>query len=575
MAKKKEKRYVSDNAQLMAEWDWEKNDEQGIYPDRITCGSGIKAGWKCDKGHKWVAQISSRFHGVGCPYCSNRKVLCGYNDLTTTHPQVASEWHPTKNGAITPSTVTFGSGKKVWWQCRNGHDWEATINNRVKGRGCPICSSRRRTSFPEQAIFYYVKQVFPDAINSYRNLFEKSSMELDIYIPQLKVGIEYDGKAFHRSDKNRIRDAKKYSLCKEKGVILIRITDRTETELITNCDYKIVIPEANEQHLNNAIAHLLFKLQRPLEVNIRNDRLKILEYLSNADHSLQDVFPEIAAEWHAEKNAQLTPSMFHPGSNEKVWWQCSECGYEWQTKIIERTGKDKTGCPKCSRKKGAKKFSDYVLSKQGSVAEKAPHLLTEWDYEKNECLPDELSSTSGKRVWWKCPKCGYNWQAPIIHRTSRNHQCPCCSNQVVVTGVNDLSTTHPHLASEWNPTRNHIMSTEVQYGTNKKYWWTCGVCGYEWEASPSNRSKKGSGCPCCSGRVPMKGKNDFETLYPKIASEWNYEQNAQPPSAFLPNSHTSVWWKCQTCTYEWEATIQSRIRGAGCPQCARATHKKR
>ena len=66
MAEKKEKQYVSDNAQLMEEWNWEKNAD--ISPSQLTIGSGQKVWWKCSKGHEWQAVINSRNNGTGCPY---------------------------------------------------------------------------------------------------------------------------------------------------------------------------------------------------------------------------------------------------------------------------------------------------------------------------------------------------------------------------------------------------------------------------------------------------------------------------------------------------------------------------
>ena len=86
MAEKKEKQYVSDNAQLMAEWDWEKNAALGFDPDKLTLGSERKVWWKCSKGHGWEAVCYSRTAGNQCPICSGRKVLVGYNDLSTLLP---------------------------------------------------------------------------------------------------------------------------------------------------------------------------------------------------------------------------------------------------------------------------------------------------------------------------------------------------------------------------------------------------------------------------------------------------------------------------------------------------------
>lgn len=88
MAEKQEKRYVSDNAQLMAEWNWERN--AGVAPSKVTLGSNKIAWWKCGKGHEWQAKVSSRSSGRGCPYCSGRYAVKGENDLQTVNPSLAS-----------------------------------------------------------------------------------------------------------------------------------------------------------------------------------------------------------------------------------------------------------------------------------------------------------------------------------------------------------------------------------------------------------------------------------------------------------------------------------------------------
>ena len=66
-----------------------------------------------------------------------------YN-LAVLHPDVAAQWHPTKNGDLTPYDVTPGSGKKVWWKCEKGHEWDATVGDRTRGRGCPHCYKEGR-----------------------------------------------------------------------------------------------------------------------------------------------------------------------------------------------------------------------------------------------------------------------------------------------------------------------------------------------------------------------------------------------------------------------------------------------
>lgn len=103
--------------------------------------SKSKYWWKCKKGHSFYASVSSRTNlKSGCPYCSNQKVIIGYNDLATTNPELLKEWNYERNMDITPQSVTAGSGKKVWWKCKNGHEWLSSIYNRKRGRNCPVCN---------------------------------------------------------------------------------------------------------------------------------------------------------------------------------------------------------------------------------------------------------------------------------------------------------------------------------------------------------------------------------------------------------------------------------------------------
>ncbi len=108
----------------------------------MTPGSNKKVWWVCTKGHEWLASVDSRnCRGTGCPYCSGRRV-CIDNCLLTVKPGLANEWHPTKNGNLTPKDVTPGSRKKAWWICGQGHEWESFIHSRSRGHGCPYCAGR-------------------------------------------------------------------------------------------------------------------------------------------------------------------------------------------------------------------------------------------------------------------------------------------------------------------------------------------------------------------------------------------------------------------------------------------------
>ncbi|MBO5757746.1 MAG: zinc-ribbon domain-containing protein, partial [Clostridia bacterium] len=137
-----EKQYISENAQLMVEWDWEKNDELNFDPKTLTLGSHNKVWWKCSNGHEWQAEIKSRNLGKGCPYCSGRYAVRGENDLQTINPTLAKEWNYERNNGLTPMDVLPNSGKKVWWKCSEGHEWETNVYHRTNGNGCQYCSGR-------------------------------------------------------------------------------------------------------------------------------------------------------------------------------------------------------------------------------------------------------------------------------------------------------------------------------------------------------------------------------------------------------------------------------------------------
>lgn len=130
---------------IAAQWDEEKNGV--LHPNNVTAGSNRRVWWKCEKGHSYRAMIAQRVQRVdGCPYCANRKVLPGFNDLATAAPLVAKQWHESLNGALTPEMVTAGSPKKAWWQCSYGHAWKANIYSRagVQQCGCPVCARKTK-----------------------------------------------------------------------------------------------------------------------------------------------------------------------------------------------------------------------------------------------------------------------------------------------------------------------------------------------------------------------------------------------------------------------------------------------
>lgn len=220
--------------------------------------------------------------------------LVGYlekeHSLAITHPQLAKEWFVEKNGSLTPEIVTQGSDKKVWWICSKRHVWDASISHRVSGKGCPVCSGRRIISGQND-----IQTVYPE-------LMKEWDWELNSEISPQTCG---------KSDTRKV--AWKCRICGEswKSSIYSRIKG-------SGC------PACLAKHLSE-------ENSKPLR-----------------GHSLAEVNPEVAKQWHPLRNGDLTPKNVSAGSHKRVWWLC-ENGHEWEAVIHSRNSG--SGCPMCARKR--------------------------------------------------------------------------------------------------------------------------------------------------------------------------------------------------------------------------------
>src|SRR5699024_9736470 len=99
--------------------------------------------WRCSQNHDFEVTVANRTkRGTNCAICSGKKLLTGTNDLATTHPEIAAQWHPTLNDGLLPHSVIAASGRSIYWMCEQGHTFKMPIAKRKAGRGCPKCSGR-------------------------------------------------------------------------------------------------------------------------------------------------------------------------------------------------------------------------------------------------------------------------------------------------------------------------------------------------------------------------------------------------------------------------------------------------
>jgi hypothetical protein len=273
-------------------------------------------------------------------------------------------------------------------------------------------------------------------------------------------------------------------------------------------------------------------------------------------NDLATINPILASEWHPTKNGELAPNQVSTGVRTKVWWKCQK-HHEWDAGICDRVAGN--GCPICSGR--------VPLIGVTDLATVNPILAADWHPTKNgELKPSQVSSASGKIVWWNCKK-QHEWKSSIYNRT-KGSGCPFCAGKAVLAGYNDLATHNLSVTAKWHPTKNgELKPTQVTTGSNKKMWWQCAV-GHEWQIA-INKIVKNDACPICSKRKLLVGFNDLATMNPKFAAEWHPTKNGElKPTQVTSNSSKKFWWQCKS-NHEWVTGVSARtVYDSGCPRCA-------
>jgi hypothetical protein len=508
-------------------------EAHGWDPTQISPGSGKKLNWKCSNSHVWDALVSNRTNkGYGCPYCSNKRILPGFNDLKTKFPEIAAEadgWDPT---VIAPM-----SNKKMPWKCKSGHAWDAVIGNRTfKKYGCPICSNQQllsgfndlKTKFPEiaeQAHGWDPSIVAP--FNNDSKLWKctkghiwssnvanrtirgdgcaicSSHKTLEGYNDLMTTHPELAREAFgwNASDLSQASNKKRNWMCANGHVWEAPPSRRTSGSGCPVCSNKVVKEGFNDLATDNG---------------------------------------DLALEAYKWDPKTLTRS-----SNKVMMWQC-KLGHLWKASVGSRTAGN--GCPTCGGKKALAGFND-LATKRPEIAKEAygwdPSTVTE-------------GSTSKKQDW-KCSE-GHIYKAAVANR-SRGQGCPYCAFQKVLPGFNDLATTHPHLVAfvdGWD-------ASSVIAGTDKKLTWKCEL-GHYWKRSGT--AMVGSkGCPVCNGQQVLAGFNDLATMFPEIAKE----AHGWDPTTVMPGSEKKLKWKCEEGhTYSTSIYHRTGKIKTGCPTCSKS-----
>ena len=255
--------------ELLSKFHPTKNDSR-LLSD-ISYGTTQSFWWLGDCGHEWEAKVSGNM--LLCPVCRNRKIIPGYNDIATTFPEISLQWHPTKNGVHKPTEFSKGSKFRAWWVCEKGHEWSVQINDRTfYGLGCPQCSAKRYTSAPEKEIALYVESLGLQIECSTRKVIYPR--ELDIYIPEKKIAIEFNGLYWHseESGKGKTYHHDKWKACRDKGIQLIQIWEdewnRNPEQIKTMLAHKLGVTQQRRVFARNT---LVFGVNKKLAEQFLNE----------------------------------------------------------------------------------------------------------------------------------------------------------------------------------------------------------------------------------------------------------------------------------------------------------------
>jgi DNA-directed RNA polymerase subunit RPC12/RpoP len=180
---------------------------------------------------------------------------------------------------------------------------------------------------------------------------------------------------------------------------------------------------------------------------------------------------------------------------------------------------------------------------------------------------------SGRRALTICAA-GHQFESPTPIPTSlaegRAPTCPLCRHRIIVPGYNDIATTHPEVAAEFDPVLNGELTAEqVAPSSLHKYFWRCPT-GHSYQATAGSRTSSKTTCPLCLGRIIAAGVNDLSTTHPHLIADWHPGSLSHTsPTAVTAGSNEHVVWLCPN-GHTYEMRIWDRVHGKGCRACSQA-----
>ena len=338
-----------------------------------TCSRDLSAGMRRH------AQARLGQKGFGTPPSDaggSIRPVPGWRSLGRVRPDLAAELHESRNGELDAGGVAAASHRKAWWRCKDcGHEWEATVDNRVvRGAGCPRCARWRQVE--EQG-----------AVERERSVaVKRPDLAAELH-PERNPGLD------------------PYALAASSG--------RSVWWRCGSCGHEWKALVSNRAAGTGCPA-------------CWQSRRAAVQSVVAPERSLSRRAPWLVAELHPTRNPGLDPDTLGSRSSRRVWWACSSCGHEWQALVSSRSVGD--GCPPCARRRQRER-GPRPVSMERSLAVRRPELVAELHPTRNRGIdPTALGAGSGWKAWWRCGVCGHDWAATVGNRTNGSG-CPRCARE--------------------------------------------------------------------------------------------------------------------------------------------------
>jgi rubrerythrin len=540
--------------------EWSPNNI--IPPNKVKRDSAASFKWICPTcGGEYSYVVRDREVGDdSCPYCAGEKPLAGFNDLATTHPELAKEW--SDENARGPETYFKTSSAQVKWDCPVcGATYTRRISERKVGdHCCPCCNGTK---------------VYP-GINDIETLDPALAKE---WSPNNKVKpseVKRDSTAAFKWICPTCSGEYSYVVCdREVGDdscpfcagerLLTGFNDLATTDPELAKEWS----DLNDRKPNTVMksSNLYAYWDCPVCGATYTRRISEREVgdhccpccngtrVYSGINDIETLDPALAKEW--SPNNKVKPSEVKRDSAAAFKWICPTCSGEYSYVVCDREVGDDS-CPFCAGERLLTGFNDLATTD--------PELAKEWA-DTNDRTPDTVMKRNIISADWKCPTCGGIYPALICDREVGDDSCPFCAGERPLAGFNDLTTTDPELAEEWAETNKRTPDTVMKKNAILADW-KCPTCGGIYSAKICDREVGDDSCPFCAGERPLAGFNDLTTTDPELAGEWA-ETNERTPDTVMKKNAMLADWKCPTCGGIYSARICDREVGDdSCPFCA-------